>query len=211
MQALLRLSGAIDWMSEKIGRTVLWLVLVAVLISAGNAVIRKLFDMSSNAWLEVQWYLFSAVFLLCAGYVLKRNEHVRIDVLSSRLSQRGRIWIDIIGFALFLLPATLLIVWLSWPLFFRAYESGEMSQNAGGLIRWPVFLLLPVGFALLSLQGISELIKRVAFLQGLIDDPTRRAGEKTPEEELAEAIRAQAERDVAAEAVSIGTADGGRK
>ncbi len=206
MQGLLRLSAAIDWVSERIGRVILWLVLVAVLISAANAVIRKLFDISSNAWLEVQWYLFSAIFLLCAGYVLKRNEHVRIDVLSSRLSKRGQIWIDIIGLTLFLLPATLLIAWLSWPLFYRAYVSGEMSQNAGGLIRWPVFLLLPVGFALLSLQGVSELIKRIAFLMGLIEDPTKRAGEKTAEEELAEAIRAQAERDLAAEAVRIGTA-----
>lgn len=206
MQGLLRLSAAIDWVSERIGRVILWLVLVAVLISAANAVIRKLFDISSNAWLEVQWYLFSAIFLLCAGYVLKRNEHVRIDVLSSRLSKRGQIWIDIIGLTLFLLPATILIAWLSWPLFYRAYVSGEMSQNAGGLIRWPVFLLLPVGFALLSLQGVSELIKRIAFLMGLIDDPTKRAGEKTAEEELAEAIRAQAERDLAAEAVRIGTA-----
>jgi TRAP-type mannitol/chloroaromatic compound transport system permease small subunit len=211
MQGLLQLSKAIDWVSEKLGRSMLWLVLVAVLISAGNAVIRKLFDVSSNAWLEVQWYLFSAIFLLCAGYVLKRNEHVRIDVISSRFSKRGQTWIDIIGFVLFLLPVTLLITWLSWPLFWRAYESGEMSQNAGGLIRWPVFLLLPVGFALLTLQGISELIKRIAFLKGLIEDPTKRAGEKTAEEELAEAIRAQAERDVAAEAVAIGTAGETRK
>lgn len=211
MQGLLRLSAAIDWLSEKIGRTVMWLVLAAVLISAANAVVRKLFNVSSNAYLEVQWYLFAAIFLLCAGYVLKRNEHVRIDVLSSRLSKRGQIWIDIVGLVLFLLPVTLLITSLSWPVFHRAWVSGEMSQNAGGLIRWPVFLLLPVGFALLTLQGVSELIKRVAFLRGLIDDPTRRAGEKTAEEELAEAIRAQAERDLATEAVKIGTADGGRK
>jgi TRAP-type mannitol/chloroaromatic compound transport system permease small subunit len=211
MQGLLQLSRAIDWLSEKLGRSMLWLVLVAVLISAGNAVIRKLFDISSNAWLEVQWYLFSGIFLLCAGYVLKRNEHVRIDVISSRFSKRGQTWIDIIGFVLFLLPVTLLITWLSWPLFWRAYESGEMSQNAGGLIRWPVFLLLPVGFALLTLQGVSELIKRVAFLKGLIEDPTKRAGEKTAEEELAEAIRAQAERDIAVEAVAIGTAGEKRK
>lgn len=211
MQGLLRLSAAIDWLNERIGRSILWLVLIAVLISAANAVIRKLFDMSSNAWLEVQWYLFSAIFLLCAGYVLKRNEHVRIDVLSSRLSKRGQIWVDIIGLTLFLLPATLLIVGLSWPLFYRAYVSGEMSQNAGGLIRWPVFLLLPVGFALLSLQGVSELVKRVAFLKGLIDDPTKRVAQKTAEEELADAIRAQAERDLAAEAVKIGVAKGERK
>jgi TRAP-type mannitol/chloroaromatic compound transport system permease small subunit len=211
MQGLLRLSAAIDWLNERIGRSILWLVLIAVVISAANAVIRKLFDISSNAWLEVQWYLFSAIFLLCAGYVLKRNEHVRIDVISARYSKRGQIWIDVIGLTLFLLPATLLIVGLSWPLFYRAYVSGEMSQNAGGLIRWPVFLLLPVGFALLSLQGVSELIKRLAFLKGLIDDPTKRQGEKTTEEELAEAIRAQAERDLAAEAVAIGTQKGERR
>lgn len=209
MQALLRLSRAIDWLSEKVGRSVLWLVLAAVLISAANAVVRKVFNYSSNAYLEVQWYLFSAIFLLCAGYVLKRNEHVRIDIISSRLSLRGQIWIDIIGLTLFLLPATLLIVWLSWPLFWGAYESGEMSQNAGGLIRWPVLLLLPVGFALLALQGVSELIKRVAFLRGLIDDPTRRARDKMPEEELAEEIRAQAEREAAAS--RTGTTPGSRQ
>lgn len=211
MQALLRLSRAIDWLNEKVGRSVLWLVLAAVLISATNAVVRKAFNYSSNAYLEVQWYLFAAIFLLCAGYVLKRNEHVRIDVISGRLSRRGQIWIDVIGLLLFLMPATLLIVWLSWPLFYRAFETSEMSQNVGGLIRWPVFLLLPVGFTLLALQGVAELIKRIAFLRGLIDDPTRRAGEKSAEEELAEAIRAQAERDVAAEAVAIGTAGEKRK
>ena len=208
MQALLRLSRAIDWLNEKVGRIALWLVLAAVLISAANAVVRKVFNYSSNAYLEVQWYLFAAIFLLCAGYVLKRNEHVRIDVLSSRLSRRGQIWIDIIGLMLFLLPAAVLIVWLSWPLFYRAFETGEMSQNVGGLIRWPVFLLLPVGFSLLVLQGISELIKRVAFLKGLIDDPTRRATQKSAEEELAEAIRAQAERELAAAGPA---AEGGRK
>lgn len=209
MQALLRLSRAIDWLSEKIGRTVLWLVLAAVLISAANAVVRKVFNYSSNAYLEVQWYLFAAIFLLCAGYVLKRNEHVRIDIVSGRLSRRGQIWIDIIGLVLFLLPAALLIVWLSWPLFYRAYETGEMSQNVGGLVRWPVLLLLPVGFALLALQGVAELIKRVAFLRGLIDDPTQRARSRTPEEELAEEIRAQAERELASG--GAGTASGSRK
>ena len=209
MESLLRLSRAIDWLNEKVGRTALWLVLAAVLISAANAVVRKVFNYSSNAYLEVQWYLFAAIFLLCAGYVLKRNEHVRIDVVSGRLSRRGRIWIDVIGLLLFLLPAALLIVWLSWPLFYRAFETGEMSQNVGGLIRWPVLLLLPVGFSLLALQGISELIKRVAFLRGLIDDPTRRAAERSAEEELAEAIRAQAERELAAAGPAVG--DGGRK
>jgi len=209
MQALLRLSRAIDWLNEKVGRIALWLVLAAVLISAANAVVRKVFNYSSNAYLEVQWYLFAAIFLLCAGYVLKRNEHVRIDVLSARLSRRGQMWIDVIGLVLFLMPAAVLIVWLSWPLFYRAFETGEMSQNVGGLIRWPVFLLLPVGFSLLALQGISELIKRLAFLMGLIDDPTRRATQKSAEEELAEAIRAQAERELAADGPAA--AKGGRK
>jgi TRAP-type mannitol/chloroaromatic compound transport system permease small subunit len=211
MQGLLKLSRAIDWLSERVGRTVFWMVLVAVLISAGNAIIRKAFDTSSNAWLEVQWYLFSAIFLLCAGYTLLRNEHVRIDVVLHRLPKRTQIWIDILGFIFFMAPFVLLMVYLSWPVFMRAFVSGEMSENAGGLIRWPVYLLAPIGFALLALQSVSELIKRFAFLKGLIDDPTRKKVAKTPEEELAEAIRAQAERELAAEEVAIGTANGGRK
>jgi len=212
MQGLLRLSGAIDWLNEKVGRSVIWLVLIAVLISAGNAIIRKAFDMSSNAWLEVQWYLFSAIFLLAAGYTLLRNEHVRIDVLLHRLPKRGQIWVDILGMVFFLAPFVLLMIYLSWPVFMRAYVSGEMSENAGGLIRWPVYILVPIGFALLALQGVSELIKRFAFLKGLIDDPTHKKVEKTAEEELAEAIRAEAERELAQEMVDMGTAkNGGRK
>jgi TRAP-type mannitol/chloroaromatic compound transport system permease small subunit len=211
MQGLLKLSRAIDWLSERVGRSVFWLVLVAVLISAINAIIRKAFDTSSNAWLEVQWYLFSAIFLLCAGYTLLRNEHVRIDVLLHRLPKRTQIIIDILGFIFFMAPFVLLMVYLSWPVFMRAFVSGEMSENAGGLIRWPVYLLAPVGFALLALQSVSELIKRFAFLKGLIDDPTRKKVAKTPEEELAEAIRATAEREMAQEMVDIGTAGGSRK
>lgn len=200
MQFLLRVSRGIDWLSERIGRVVIWMVLIAVLISAGNAIIRKTFDTSSNAWLEVQWYLFSMVFLLCAGYTLLRNEHVRIDVILHRLPKRTQIWIDIFGFIFFLLPAALLIAYLAWPVFMRAYVSGEMSENAGGLIRWPVYFLAPAGFALLALQGISELIKRFAFLAGLIDDPTRKLQQKSAEEELAEEIRRQAEADAARKA-----------
>jgi TRAP-type mannitol/chloroaromatic compound transport system permease small subunit len=211
MQGLLKLSRAIDWLSERIGRSVFWLVLVAVLISAVNAIIRKLFDTSSNAWLEVQWYLFSAIFLLCAGYTLLRNEHVRIDVLLHRLPKRTQIIIDILGFIFFMAPFVLLMVYLSWPVFMRALVSGEMSENAGGLIRWPVYVLAPIGFALLALQSVSELIKRFAFLKGLIDDPTKKKVAKTPEEELAETIRAQAERDLAQEMVDVGTAKGSRK
>lgn len=197
MQGLLRLSRAIDWLNERIGRTVIWLVLAAVLISAGNASVRKAFDMSSNAWLEVQWYLFSAIFLLASGYTLLRNEHVRIDVLAHRLSKRTQTLIDIFGLILFLLPMAILIGLEAWPLFTKAYLTGEMSENAGGLIRWPAYLLMPVGFALLALQGVSELIKRIAFLMGLAPDPTLKKQEKTAEEELAEEIRARTEADKA--------------
>jgi len=193
MNFLLRISRGIDWLNERVGRVVLWCILIAVLISAGNAIIRKVFDTSSNAWLEVQWYLFSAVFLLCAGYTLLRNEHVRIDVLLHRFSKRTQIWIDIFGLIFFLMPAAVLIAVLAWPVFMRAFVSHEMSENAGGLIRWPVYMLAPAGFALLALQGISEIIKRFAFLQGLIDDPTRKRLQKSAEEELAEEIARQAE------------------
>lgn len=171
MNLLLRLSRAIDALNRRVGRSVLWLVLVAVLISAINAVTRKLFNLSSNAFLELQWYLFSAIFLLGAGYTLLHNEHVRIDVISARLSPRTRAAIDIVGTLFFLLPMALIILKLSWPLFVDAFWSGEVSSNAGGLTRWPVKLLIPAGFALLALQGISELIKRAAFLAGRAPDP----------------------------------------
>ncbi len=186
MSALLGLSSKIDWLNEKLGQAVKWLVLVAVLISAGNAVVRKTFDTSSNALLEVQWYLFAAVFMLAAGYTLLRQEHVRIDVISGRLTKRNQIIIDIIGLCVFLLPFVVVVIGLSLPLVLRAISSGEMSNNAGGLIRWPVFALLPLGLAFLGLQGVSELIKRVAFLKGLIPDPTRKQGVKSAEQELAE-------------------------
>jgi len=171
MTPLLTLSRAIDWLNERVGRAVFWLVLVMVLVSAGNAVSRYALNLSSNAWLELQWYLFAAVFLLCAGYTLLHNEHVRIDVVSSHLSRRTRAWIDVFGTLLFLLPMSICILWLSWPIFLKAWLSGEISSNAGGLIRWPARLLVPVGFLLLTAQGISELIKRIAFLRGLIPDP----------------------------------------
>lgn len=174
MRFLLGVSHAIDWINEHIGRLIYWCVLIAVLISAGNAIVRYAFDTSSNAWLEIQWYLFSAVFLLCAGYTLLRNEHVRIDVVTGRLSPRAHAWIDIVGSVFFLLPMAVIIGWLSWPFLVDSYLRGEMSGDAGGLIRWPVKLLIPVGFALLALQGLSELIKRIAFLLGMIPDPTTR-------------------------------------
>ncbi len=193
MTALLRLSRLIDAINERIGRLTMWLILLSVLISAGNATMRKAFNASSNAWLEIQWYLFAGVFLLCAGYTLLHNEHVRIDVVTGRFSKRTQIWVDIVGLLAFLLPFVGLTIWLAVPFFLQGYRSGEMSSNAGGLVRWPVYLLMPVGFILLGLQGLSELIKRIAFLQGRIADPTLKKLEKTPEEELAEAIRAQAE------------------
>ncbi|HYD98085.1 MAG TPA: TRAP transporter small permease subunit [Alphaproteobacteria bacterium] len=176
MSLLLGLSRLIDGLNTIVGRTVYWLILVAVVISAGNAVIRYAFNMSSNAWLEAQWYLFSAVFLLAAGYTLLRNEHIRIDIVTGRFSPRVQAWIDIFGTLVFLLPVTLYIMVLAWPMFQLSYVGNEMSNNAGGLLRWPVKLLVPVGFALLSLQGLSELIKRVAFLKGLIPNPNDKAG-----------------------------------
>jgi TRAP-type mannitol/chloroaromatic compound transport system permease small subunit len=166
MNALLALSRAIDTLNERTGRLVLWLVLAATLVSAANAGMRYSFGMASNAWLELQWYLFAAIFLLAAGYTLKHNSHVRIDILYGRLSERGRAWIDILGALFFLLPFSLLLVWFSWPGFADALQHGEMSSDAGGLLRWPVRLMIPLGFALLALQGVSEIIKRVAFLRG---------------------------------------------
>jgi TRAP-type mannitol/chloroaromatic compound transport system permease small subunit len=145
-----------------------------VLVSSGNAVSRYLLNVSSNAFLELQWYLFAMVFLLCAGYTLLHNEHIRIDVVTGRFSARTRAWIDVFGTVCFLLPVTLFIMWLSWPIFMNAWVSGEISSNAGGLIRWPARLMIPVGFFLLSLQGLSELIKRIAFLRGLIPDPAEK-------------------------------------
>ena len=172
MESLLALSKRIDKFSEWVGRWVAWLVLAAVLISAGNAVVRKAFNTSSNAFLEIQWYLFAAVFMLAAGYTLLRQEQVKIDVVSGRFSKRTQIWIDIVGITCFLLPFVFYIIKLAMPLVINAYVSNEMSSNAGGLIRWPVFALLPLGLLFLGIQAISELIKRVAFLKGMIPDPS---------------------------------------
>ncbi len=194
MAALLKLSRLIDALSEFVGRWVSWLILIAVLVSAGNAVIRKAFDTSSNAWLEIQWYLFAAVFLLAAGYTLLRQEHVRIDVILGRFPRRTQVIVEAVCIVVFLFPFCFAVVDLVLPLVMRAYQTGEMSSNAGGLIRWPVFALVPVGFTLLALQGVSEFIKRIAFLKGLIDDPAKvKQQQKSAEEELAEFVRAQAE------------------
>lgn len=195
MNALLAFSRAVDKLNERIGSVIYWLVLAAVLISAANAVVRKVFNMSSNAFLEIQWYLFSAIFLFCAGYTLLKNQHVRIDVITGRLSKRAQAWIDILGTLFFLMPMAILIMVLSWPVFIQAFERGEVSTNAGGLIIWPARLMVPIGFLLLVLQGWSELIKRVAFLKGLIPDPFEKQNEKTAEEELAdEILRARGEK-----------------
>jgi TRAP-type mannitol/chloroaromatic compound transport system permease small subunit len=191
VNALLGVSRVIDALSERIGRVIAWLVLVTVLISAANATVRKLFDYSSNSYLEIQWYLFSAIFLVGAGYTLLRNEHVRIDIISSHLSARARNWIDVIGLVFFLLPMSIIIMWLSWPLLEDSYVRHEVSSNAGGLIIWPARLLVPVGFFLLILQGLSELIKRCAFLAGIIPDPLEKHAGKSAEEELAEEIARQ--------------------
>lgn len=166
MKFFLKLAAGIDALNEVVGRALIWLVLVAVLISAGNALSRYGFNLSSNAWLEIQWYLFSAMFLLGAGYTLKHNGHVRIDVLYGRFSKRTQAWVDLVGGVFFLLPMAGIIGWLSWTGFAEAYAIGEMSPDSGGLLRWPVRLVIPLGFLLLLLQGVSEIIKRVAFLRG---------------------------------------------
>lgn len=182
MNAALSFSRLIDNVTDRIGKSLFWLVLLAVLISAGNAIVRKAFNISSNAFLEIQWYLFASVFMLGASYAFLKNAHVRIDFISSHLSARTRNWIDIIGIVAFLWPMCLLFIKLSWPLFANAWDSGEMSQNAGGLIRWPVYLLIPVGMALLFLQSLSELVKRAAFLKGVADDPLSHAAATHPDE-----------------------------
>ena len=188
MQALLKFSRGVDWLNSLVGRCLIWLILASTVISGINAV-RKVLHTSSNAYLEVQWYLFAASFLLAAGYTLLQGEHVKVDVIASRLSKRTQIWIDIFGFVFFLTPMALAILWFGTPFVIQAIQTGEMSGNAGGLVRWPVYLMIPLGFGLLLLQGMSELIKRIAFLKGLIDDPTAKKGEKTAEQDLAEALR----------------------
>ncbi len=166
MKLCLGLSRLIDAMNERIAFVAEWMVLLSCLISAGNAFSRYAFNLSSNAWLEIQWYMFGAVVMLGTSYTLKKNEHVRVDIVYANVSTRRQIGIDIFGFILFMLPATMIMAYLCWPIFYNAWHMGEVSSNAGGLVRWPVKLLLPVGFFLLSLQGISELIKRIAMISG---------------------------------------------
>ena len=197
MHALLKLSKAVDWLTSQIGKHLIWLILASTVISAVNASVRKAFNVSSNAYLEVQWYLFAASFLLASAYTLLNGEHVKIDVIYSRWSKRVQTWIDLLGFTFFLLPFCAAVLWFSIPFFLQGYRSNEVSPSAGGLILWPVYAMMPLGFFLLLLQGVSELIKRIAFLQGLIPDPTFKKIEKTAEEELAEAIQKLAEEKAA--------------
>ncbi|MDB5594925.1 MAG: C4-dicarboxylate transporter [Hyphomicrobiales bacterium] len=171
MSRLLSLSRVIDTINTKIGKAMGWFILAAVMVSSINALVRFTFNRSSNSWLELQWYLFGAVFLLGCAYTFQQNEHIRIDIISSRLSKRTRDWIDVIGHIFFLTPLCLVVIYLSWPFFLRSFQQGEISSSAGGLIVWPAKLLLPVGFSLLLAQGLSELIKRVAIMRGLIEDP----------------------------------------
>ncbi len=194
MQALLSLSRAIDRLNAFVGKYSIWLIFASTFISAANAIVRKVFDTSSNAFLEVQWYLFAWSFLIAAGWTLLNREHVRIDVVNSRLPKKVQVWIDIVGFALFLTPLCITILYLSMPVVIQMYQSGEVSGNPGGLIRWPVWVAIPVGITLLMLQGWSELIKRIAFLRGQGPDPMGKLSDKSAEEELAEALRAEAER-----------------
>ncbi len=194
MAPLLAISHQIDRLNDGVGKTVRWLVLAAVLISAGNAIVRKIFSVSSNSLLEIQWYLFAAVFMLGAGYAFLRNVHVRIDFVSGKLSKRTNTIIDIAGIVVFLIPLCLILINLSWPFFYNAWKTGEMSSNAGGLIRWPVLVLIPLGFALLLLQAVSELIKRFAFLRGVIPEPYSVEAAKSDEELLAEELAAEAEK-----------------
>ncbi|QHE85271.1 TRAP transporter small permease subunit [Hydrogenophaga sp. BPS33] len=192
MSFLLKISRVIDALAELIGKLAMWLILATTLVSAGNAIVRKLFSTSSNSLLEIQWYLFAAVFMLGGGYAFLRNAHVRIDFISSRFSARGRNWVDVVGILCFLFPLCYMMASLGWPLFERAWVTGEMSSNAGGLIRWPVYGLIPLGFALLFLQAVSELIKRFAFLTGRGPDVLSLA---VPDEvkQLADDILAQKE------------------
>lgn len=171
MSSLLRFSRFIDLVNERIGKASAWLILAAVVICTVNALVRYTVNLSSNGWLEIQWYLNSAMFLLVAAYALKRNDHVRIDVIAGKLSARTQAWIDIVGSLFALLPMALIIIWYSWPTLVNSFQISEMSSDNGGLIRWPVRLLIPVAFSMLALQGVSEIIKRAAFLQGLIPNP----------------------------------------
>lgn len=199
MSFLLKISALIDRLNQAVGQSVAWLTLLVVLVSATNAIIRKVFSISSNAWLELQWYLFGAIFLLAAGYTFLRNEHVRVDVIAQRFKRKTKVYIEIFGVVFFLLPACVLVFWLSIPYFYKSLILFEQSTNTGGLIRWPVKLLLPVGFGLLILAGISHLIKSIGFLMGRCPDPIAQAEamQKPEVDNLAAEVRMQAEQTLA--------------
>ena len=199
MQALLSFSRGVDWMTERIGRSVYWLLLAAVIISTVNAIVRKAFNVSSNAYLEAQWYLFAAVFMLGAGYVFLHDQHVRIDVVSSKLSRRAQVWIDVLGIIIFLLPLCGFVIWTSLPSLMTAWQSQEVSASPGGLIRWPLYALVPIGFGLLALQSASELFKRIGFLTGAGPDPHAKP-EVSDEELLLQELKHEAEAREAAAA-----------
>ena len=190
MNTLLNISKMIDALTERVGKSIIWLVLAVTLISASNALMRYTINYSSNAFLEIQWYLFGMIFLLGSGYTLMRNEHVRIDLIAGKFSPRGQTWIDIFGLVFFLMPMAITILYLSWPIFLLALHNNEQSNNAGGLSVWPSRLMIPAGFFLLILQAFSELIKRIGFLLGRCPNPTERQHTLTPEQELALAIKA---------------------
>jgi TRAP-type mannitol/chloroaromatic compound transport system permease small subunit len=197
MTPFLALSRLIDKITTWVGKLSMWLILLTTLISAGNAIVRKIFNVSSNGLLEIQWYLFAAVFLMGAGYGFLKNSHVRIDFIATKLSARTRNWIDVVGIIAVLLPFCALSIVLSWPLFTNALVTGEMSQNAGGLIRWPVYALIPLGFSLLALQGVSELIKRIAYLTGQGPDVLSHEVNKSDEEKHLEELEAIVARKLA--------------
>ncbi|MCM2341309.1 TRAP transporter small permease subunit [Rhodoferax sp.] len=197
MTPFLALSRLIDKFSTWVGKLTMWLILATTLISAGNAIVRKIFNVSSNGLLEIQWYLFAAVFLMGAGYGFLKNSHVRIDFIATKLTARTRNWIDVIGIIVVLFPFCMLSIVLSWPLFTNALATGEMSQNAGGLIRWPAYGLIPLGFSLLALQGLSELIKRIAFLRDQGPDVLSHEVNKSDEEKHLEELEAIVARKLA--------------
>ncbi|HOZ63005.1 MAG TPA: TRAP transporter small permease subunit [Burkholderiaceae bacterium] len=199
MNPLLSLSRLIDKISTGVGKFTMWLILATTLISAGNALVRKFFNSSSNGLLEIQWYLFAAVFMLGAGYGFLKNSHVRIDFISTKLSNRARNWIDVLGILLVLFPFCILSIALGWPFFTQALASGEMSQNAGGLIRWPAYAMIPLGFSLLMMQAVSELIKRIAFLTGNGPDVLSSEESKSDDQKKLEELEAQTARLLAGE------------
>ncbi len=191
MSLFLGISRLIDWLNETIGRFTAWAIVLAVVVSALNAIIRKVFAASSNSWLELQWYLFGAVFMLCAAWTLKANEHIRIDILSNKLSKRARDWIDVFGHVFFFFPFVALMVWLSGPFFWRSYSLNEFSSNAGGLVIWPAKGLILAGFILLAMQGLSELIKRIAVIRGEIQDARADGGHLSSAEAEAQRLLAE--------------------